>query len=174
MNEVNLSNEIILSNYLSHKDFRSKEEIEVFNSIIYKLDPTNTGDFFRDVFDSFMNDFVKPDPIFKNTVHENIFSKLFPFLEKQVVFGLGKDAYKKYKVLKYTADFYNREDNVIWEIDGDNHKNGLQKLKDEKRDLILELEYQAETIRISNKEVEELLLERIRDRKVVEKIGTIE
>ncbi|WP_126498228.1 DUF559 domain-containing protein [Staphylococcus simulans] len=97
--------------------------------------------------------------------------KTIPFLSSQIVFGLGKGAYKKYGVLKYTADFFWEEENKIYEIDGDNHKTELQKLKDKKRDLIFELEFGIKTIRYTNKQVEEMLLERIRENKVVERFG---
>lgn len=88
-----------------------------------------------------------------------------------MVFGLGKGAYTKYGVLKYTADFYWEEENKIYEIDGNSHKTELQKIKDKKRDLILELEFGIKTVRYTNKQVEQMLLERIRENKVVERFG---
>lgn len=78
---------------------------------------------------------------------------------------------KKYGVLKYTADFYSEERNIVYEVDGSSHKTELQKLKDEKRDLILELEFGIKTVRFTNKQVEKMLLERIRTNKVVERIA---
>lgn len=165
-------NELILSDYLSYKDFKSEKELEVFNQIIYECDPKKMKDNgFADIFDTFMSGFVKPAPIWHDTLHENIFHRLFPFLEKQVVIGLGKGSYEKYKVKKYTLDFFNREDNIAWEIDGKSHISKIQKLKDEKRDIVLFIEFGIETKRVTNKFVEELLLERIRKSKVVEMLG---
>lgn len=108
--------------------------------------------------------------MWKNTLHENIFAYLFPNLERQKVFGLGKGGYKKYGVKKYTADFYDKEDNSIWEVDGNSHNSEVQKLKDENRDLILKIEFDIETYRVTNKEVEEILLKKIRRSKVVDVI----
>lgn len=168
MSEV-IGNEIINSNYLDYSDFLSHEEIEVFSFYMYESDPRRLKGF-EDIFGSFFRT-QKEKPIWKNTKHENIFKKLYPFLSSQIVFGLGKGAYKKYGVLKYTADFFWEEENKIYEIDGDNHKTELQKLKDKKRDLIFELEFGIKTIRYTNKQVEEMLLERIRENKVVERFG---
>ncbi|NMK81802.1 DUF559 domain-containing protein [Staphylococcus capitis] len=168
MSEV-IGNEIILSDYLGYEDFTSHEELEIFSSIMNEVNPRKTEDFL-DVFGDFFGD-RRTKPIWKGTTHENVFNKLFPFLETQVVFGLGKGAYKKYGVLKYTADFYDADRKTIYEIDGSSHKTKLQKLKDEKRDLTLELEFGIKTYRFSNKKVEQMLLERIRENKVVERFG---
>jgi len=161
-------NEIILSNYLLEKDFESIEELNIFNELIFNADPKALKGT-HDIFEAFFGNFYEK-PVWKDTLHENIFSRLFPFLEKQITFGLGKGAYKKYGVLKYTVDFYNREDDVVWEIDGGSHNSGLQRIKDEKRDLILAIEYGVETIRITNEQVENLLLERIRKTEAVKRI----
>ncbi|WP_447556972.1 DUF559 domain-containing protein [Staphylococcus epidermidis] len=59
----------------------------------------------------------------------------------------------------------------MYEIDGSSHKTKLQKLKDEKRDLILELEFGIKTYRFSNRKVEQMLIDRIRNNKVVERIA---
>ncbi len=165
-------NEMMLSKYLDYDDFISEKELEVFNSLLYDSDPTaNKNNSFEDIFDLFFGQNFKPDPIWENTLHENLFHKLFPFLERQVVKGLGKGSYAKYGVKKYTLDFLDTSDNIAWEIDGESHNSKLQKIKDQKRDLILELEFGVTTYRITNKDVEKLLLNRIRDRKVVEIIG---
>ncbi|MCO4347473.1 endonuclease domain-containing protein [Staphylococcus agnetis] len=168
MNEV-IGNEIILSDYLTYDDFLSHEELELFSSFMFEANPRKIESF-GDIFDGVFGDRLTK-PIWQNTKHENIFKELFPFLKCQVVFGLGKGAYKKYGVLKYTADFYSEEENKVYEIDGNSHKTELQKLKDEKRDLILELEFGIKTVRFTNKQVEEMLLERIRANKVVERIA---
>ena len=165
--------EIILSNYLNYDDFHSEDELNVFNSILYELDPMASKCDFEDIFEGFFGIKSRPEPIWENTLHENIFSKLFPFLEKQVVFGLGEGAYKKYKALKYTADFYDPKELTVWEIDGESHSSELQKLKDRKRDLILGIEFSIETVRVTNEEVERLLLDRIRSRNVVRQVEIV-
>ena len=164
MSEV-IGNEIILSDYLTHDDFLSHEELELFSSFMFEANPRKIEGF-EDIFNGVFGDRLTK-PIWQNTKHENVFSELFPFLKSQVVFGLGKGAYKKYGVLKYTADFYSEERNIVYEVDGSSHKTELQKLKDEKRDLILELEFGIKTVRFTNKQVEKMLLERIRTNKVV-------
>ncbi|MDS3930602.1 DUF559 domain-containing protein [Staphylococcus epidermidis] len=168
MSEV-IGNEIINSNYLDYKNFLSHEELEIFSFYMYEDDPRRLKGF-EDIFGNFFGT-KKEKPIWKNTKHEKIFKNLYPFLKSQMVFGLGKGAYTKYGVLKYTADFYWEEENKIYEIDGNSHKTELQKLKYKKRDLILELEFGIKTDRYNNKQVEQMLLERIRENKVVERFG---
>lgn len=168
MSEV-LGNEIINSEYLGYNDFLSHEELEIFSFYMYEADPRRLKGF-EDIFGSFFGT-KKEKPIWQNTKHEKTFRNLYPFLKSQIVFGLGKGAYKKYGVLKYTADFYWEEENKIYEIDGNSHKTELQKLKDKKRDLILELEFGIKTVRYTNEQVEQMLLERIRENKVVERFG---
>src|SRR5699024_291011 len=164
-----IGNEIILSDYLTHDDFLSHEELELFSSFMFEANPRKIEGF-EDIFDGFFGERLTK-PIWQNTKHENIFEELFPFLKSQIVFGLGKGSYKKYVVLKYTADFYDEDNNKIYEIDGNSHKTELQKLKDKKRDLILELEFGIKTVRFTNKQVEQMFLERIRENKVVERFG---
>lgn len=168
MSEV-IGNEIILSEHLNYCDFLSHEELELFSSFMFEANPRKIESF-GDVFNGIFGDRLTK-PIWQNTKHEVVFKQMFPFLKSQVVFGLGKGAYKKYGVLKYTADFYFEEENKIYEIDGNSHKTELQKLKDKKRDLILELEFGIKTARFTNKQVEQMLLEKIRENKVVERFG---
>lgn len=168
MSEV-LGSEIINSEYLGYNDFLSHEELEIFSFYMYEADPRRLKGF-EDIFENFFGN-KKEKPIWQNTKHEKIFKKLYPFLKSQMVFGLGEGAYKKYGVLKYTADFYWEEENKIYEIDGNSHKTELQKLKDKKRDLILELDFGIKTVRYTNEQVEQILLERIRENKVVERFG---
>lgn len=179
MNEISLSNDLkqieneqILSNYLIARDFESLDEIKIFNSVIITCNPRYSSDTFESVFEIFFKDINKPKPVFSNTIHENIFAYLFPNLEKQVVFGLGKGSYKRFGVKKYTADFLDRDTKTIWEIDGKSHEDPLQKLKDKKRDLIMQIYFGIETVRVTNEHVERLLLERIRRTKVVERWKT--
>ncbi|WP_447556838.1 hypothetical protein [Staphylococcus epidermidis] len=78
MSEV-IGNEIILSDYLGYEDFTSHEELEIFSSIMNEVNPRKTEDFL-DVFGDFFGD-RRTKPIWKGTTHENVFNKLFPFLE---------------------------------------------------------------------------------------------
>ena len=105
----------------------------------------------------------------RNTLHENMFHALYPYLTPQVHFGTGKGGLEKYLSKRYTADFYSEEGNVIYEIDGSNHKTELQQSKDRLRDLFFEIELGIKTIRLTNKEVEGLVLYRLK--KVYEEGG---
>lgn len=87
-----------------------------------------------------------------NTKYENIFSKIFPYLQKQCSFGTGHGGYKKYGVKRYIADFVDPFSKTIIEIDGENHNEELQKMKDTLRDLFF-LKNGYITIRFTNQEV---------------------
>ena len=144
--------------------FRSKEEASTFWKVMFECEGGiwSLGVLFWDCLDK--------TPTTSFTKHENAFHMLYPQLERQVAFGLGKGAYKKYGVLKYTADFYDRKNNVIYEIDGNSHNWKLQQLKDEKRDLIFLIEFGIRTIRFSNHDIEKMILKRIREVDLVGKI----
>jgi len=47
-------NEVILSDHLKHDDFESKKEMEVFNSILFELDPSANANIFEDIFAVFL------------------------------------------------------------------------------------------------------------------------
>lgn len=98
----------------------------------------------------------------RHTLHENIFQALYPDLESQVTFGTGKGGYKKYLSKKYTADFLDRKNRIIYEIDGANHFTEIGILKDQIRDHFFLHELGIKTIHITNEKVEKLLLERLR------------
>lgn len=87
-----------------------------------------------------------------NTKYENIFSKMFPYLQKQCSFGTGVDGFKKYGTKRYIADFVDPLSRTIIEIDGENHNDKLQRLKDELRGLFF-LKKGYITIRFTNQEV---------------------
>lgn len=103
------------------------------------------------------------EPQVTNGLYEQFFHILYPDLQQQVVFGTGKGGYKKYGLKKITADFYDSEEKVVYEIDGPEHKYGQHKLTDQRRDLILELAFGITTVRITNGEVEELIKKRIKE-----------
>lgn len=86
------------------------------------------------------------------TKHEKIFKEMYPHLEYQKSFGTGKDGYSKYGVKRYIADFVDEKAKIIIEIDGLNHTNKLQQLKDKVREIFF-LENNYMTIRFSNEEV---------------------
>lgn len=93
----------------------------------------------------------------RKTLHENMFQMMFPGLTPQVHFGTGKGGYKKYLSKRYTADFYDEDNNIIYEIDGDSHNEEIQQLKDKIRDSFFWNELGIRTIRYTNEEVEEKL-----------------
>ena len=120
---------------------------------------------FIEIADNFMgvekNNFVGGCNDNRNTKHEAIFKMLNPNLEEQVSFGTGEGGYKKYGVKRYIADFYDNDNDLIYEIDGENHSNELQILKDKIRDYFFFYDLNIKTIRLSNKEVEKILKERL-------------
>lgn len=103
------------------------------------------------------------DPMVSNGMYEQFFHILYPKLEQQVVFGTGKGGYKKYGVKKITADFYDPEEKIVYEIDGPEHKYGRHKLTDKRRDLVLGLVFNITTVRITNEEVERMIKRRIKE-----------
>ena len=90
-----------------------------------------------------------------NTLHENMFFHMFPFLKKQIVFGTGKHGYKIYGTKRYIADFLDEKNMRIIEIDGVSHNTPQCKLKDYKKELFFESRG-YKVIRFTNDEVETL------------------
>lgn len=86
------------------------------------------------------------------TKQEKIFKEMYPYLEYQKSFGTGKNGYKKYGVKRYIADFVDEESKIIIEIDGANHSEKLQQLKDKLREFFF-LENNYIIVRFSNEEV---------------------
>ena len=124
----------------------------------------------NDVFDYFFkcgkwgNNFLGGTNDKERTLHENIFSYLYPHFKPQVVFGTGKGGHKKYLSKKFTVDFLDEENNIAVEIDGKNHTNELQKSKDRIKEIFLFLEHGIKTIRFTNEDVERMLYKRIQSR----------
>lgn len=113
---------------------------------------------------AFLQDFNKtlfPKNRFKGgtgsfrTVHENLFAILHPEFEQQVVFGTGKGGQKRFGCKKYTADFFDRNSNIVIEIDGGTHSTKLRILKDELRELFF-LSIGIGVVRYPNKYIEKL------------------
>lgn len=90
-----------------------------------------------------------------NTKEENLFYKMFPYLQKQHPFGTGVGGYKTYGGKRYIADFVDDQANVVIEIDGDSHKSEYNQLKDSIRDYFFFQKGYA-TIRFSNEAVRNL------------------
>lgn len=95
------------------------------------------------------------------TFHEWLFSLMFPTLEKQVSFGTGKGGMKKWLCKCYTVDFLDKKEKYIYEIDGKGHDHGIHNLKDQIRDYFFS-EKGYKVIRVTNKDVENLLVKRFR------------
>ncbi|WP_322781232.1 DUF559 domain-containing protein [Staphylococcus haemolyticus] len=136
-----------------------------FEGLLLECNPENP---FHLIFDSFFGGSGKPKINFiggindtRNTLHENLFSALYPHYKKQVHFGTGKGGYEKYLSKRYTADFYDEENDIIYEIDGTSHDNELQKIKDKIRDYFFWHELGIKTIRLTNKAVENIAWERL-------------
>lgn len=99
----------------------------------------------------------------RRTLHETIFSMLYPKLKQQVVFGTGKGGLKKYLCRRFVADFYDEERKSVYEVDGKNHGKGTQKHSDKIKDCFFMLEHRIRVVRFTNKQVEEMLLNRLRE-----------
>lgn len=97
------------------------------------------------------------------TTHEKMFHLMLPDLRPQVSFGTGKDGYEKYGFKRVIVDFLDKERNIAYEIDGENHRGKLQSLKDRVKTGFLNIEYDIKTIRFTNEEVEEMLIKRLRE-----------
>lgn len=95
------------------------------------------------------------------TMHERIFHVFYPEFIQQVSFGSGKGGFDKYGFKTITVDFLDEKNNIAYEIDGKNHEQELQKLKDRMKEIFLYQEYGIKTKRITNQNVEEMLLKRL-------------
>jgi hypothetical protein len=119
------------------------------------------------VFNVFIDDIFKTSNFIggindkKRTLHENMFARMYPHLKSQVHFGTGKGGYKEYGVKRYTVDFYDEHNRIIYEIDGKNHNLKLNKLKDRIRELFFGLELGITTVRFTNEQVEQMLFDRL-------------
>lgn len=97
----------------------------------------------------------------RNTLHENLFQAIYPSLKSQVHFGTGKDGLEKYLSKRFTADFYDEENSIIYEIDGNSHKTELQYYKDKIRDAFFFIEHGIKTIRYTNEQVELMVINKL-------------
>jgi hypothetical protein len=95
------------------------------------------------------------------TTHENMFALMNPDLQAQVVFGTDKGGRSKYLSNRYTVDFYDQEKKIAYEIDGSNHAKELQHLKDRLKAAFLWEVYGIKTIRITNQNVEAMVMKRL-------------
>jgi hypothetical protein len=96
------------------------------------------------------------------TLHENLFALLYPKLKRQVSFGTGKGGTAKYSgTRRITVDFYDSEDRIAYEIDGKSHNSKISKMKDQLRDGILFIEYGIKIYRYTNKQVEQMVKNRL-------------
>lgn len=154
-------NEVTIYPYLK---FESEREESLFRKIIFDAD----GGFLSLASELFFGRDKLPK--FEYTKHENVFAQMYPGLERQVTFGTGKGGLEKWHTKKYTCDFFDRKNKIIYEIDGDTHKTELQIIKDQLRDCFFFLEKDIRTVRITNREVEEKLLLRIRDLDLVTEV----
>lgn len=153
-------------NGLIRGDEMDKEVIRIFEQIKYECRPDKDVSISETIFNIFFVTEPKQETNFigginddRNTLHENLFQAMWgDSVKPQVHFGTGKGGYEKYLSKRYTADFYDEERNVIYEIDGDNHKSEVQKIKDRIRDYFFLHELGIRTIRITNEMVEEMLL----------------
>lgn len=123
---------------------------------------------FGEIFDMFFGQTPKKRPNFiggindkRNTLHENLFHAMYPYLKSQVHFGTGKGGFEKYMAKRFTADFYDEEKNIIYEIDGTSHNTKIQSLKDKIRDYFFYHELGIMTYRFTNEQVERMVIERL-------------
>lgn len=98
---------------------------------------------------------------FDYTIHENMFASLFPQLERQVAFGTGKNGFKKWGSKKYTVDFFDKDNQIAYEIDGKSHERLYVQVTDEMKRRFL-LSKGIEVVRVKNEHVKELFNEQAR------------
>lgn len=138
----------------------------VFNQIKFECRPNKDKPFFDEVLSIFFGgteqNFIGGMNDDRNTLHENLFHAMFPDLKAQVHFGTGVGGYEKYLSKRYTADFYDEERNIIFEIDGRSHNTEINIMKDKIRDYFFFHELGIRTIRYTNDEVEEMLTRRLK------------
>lgn len=95
---------------------------------------------------------------FDYTKHENMFASLFPQFDRQTTFGTGKGGLKKWGTKKFTADFYDQINKVVYEIDGESHKRLSVQISDGLKELFLK-EKGIKVVRIKNSVVKKLFIE---------------
>lgn len=141
---------------------------KVFEQIKYECRPDKDENWFESIFETFFggsarerHNFVGGINDTRNTLHENLFQAMYPDLKPQVHFGTGKGGYEKYLAKRYTADFYDEEKNIIFEIDGNNHKTERNIIKDKIRNYFFYNELGIKTMRFTNKEVENMVINRL-------------
>jgi very-short-patch-repair endonuclease len=142
----------------------TKSEI-VFNSIKFQFNPKHS---FEYMIDELFGLGSRPSNFSGGcgdlrTTHEKMFSLLYPDLRQQVVFGTGKGGYEKYGFKRIIVDFYDEKEKIAYEVDGKNHKNEIRCLKDRIRSSFLWLEHGVRVGRITNEEVEGMLLKRLQE-----------
>lgn len=127
---------------------------------------------FADIFDMFFggiheskkrHNFVGGINDNRNTLHENMFHALYPYLTPQVHFGTGKGGLEKYFSKRFTVDFLDEDRGVVYEIDGRSHESELQQNKDRIKELFFEIEHGYQTIRFTNEEVEKMIINRLKE-----------
>lgn len=101
---------------------------------------TGTNSRFQAVFDSFFG----ADPFRgyrrggRLTWHELMFARWFPELQQQVTFGTGKGGRAAWGAPSFTADFFDEEERVVWEIDGPSHRGAIRQDRDTRKDRFFE------------------------------------
>lgn len=100
----------------------------------------------------------------RRTTHEAMFAMMCPDLKRQVSFGTGKNGLSIWGTKRYIADFYDEAKKIVYEIDGKPHRKELQRLKDALRDRFF-ASLGIKTGRVTNKQVEELVLKRLKQLK---------
>ena len=87
-----------------------------------------------------------------STAAEDRFAKLHPDFEQEVSFGTGKGGGKIWGTCHWIADFYDRRNNIIYEIDGSSHNTEYIKKRDKRKDEFFK-SIGIEVVRIKNKDV---------------------
>ena len=86
------------------------------------------------------------------TEAEQKFASLHPEFEQEVSFGTGKGGRKIWKTHFFVADFYDRENNIVYEIDGSWHKTEKVKERDKRKEAFFHSKG-INVIRYSNEQV---------------------
>jgi very-short-patch-repair endonuclease len=99
----------------------------------------------------------------RRTIHENMFSMLYPGLLTQVSFGTKKHGMDNYGSRRFIVDFYDPDEKMAYEIDGKSHKRLKYRLSDVQKSICLLELYGIQTVRFTNDQVEAMLKKRLKE-----------
>lgn len=89
----------------------------------------------------------------RRTWHESTFAAWCPDLEPQVTFGTGRGGFRTWGAVSFTADFVDREEMKVYEVDGSSHKGPERQERDRRKDRFFE-HLGFDVLRVPNRLIE--------------------